>query len=118
MADLSADPLLTTPCRVPDLGLRRGRLRLFPHAVQLTGWTLKGRYRRRIPLHRIERVEWLPVTEGPNLVLHLCEDAPINLVLLKAAGTWKFELQALLGAGADTLNKSLPEEEKKKDLAA
>ncbi len=98
--------------------MRRGRLQLFPDAVHLTGWTLKGRYRRRIPLHTIERVEWLPVAEGANLVLHLCEEAPVNLVLKKAAGTWKFEIQALLGAGADTLNKTLPEEAKKKDLAA
>lgn len=89
--DSSSDALFATRCRPAAHRLLLGRLALYDDALTLRGWSLRGRYERRIPLREIERVEW---SSGPgvNLVLFLKEERPLPLIV-KAPGLWKYTLQ-------------------------
>lgn len=87
----SSDTLLATAARPAGRRLLFGRLKLRKGSLELRGLTLRGPYRRTIPLHEIERVDWEAM--GPvNLVLVLKDGAPFPLEV-KAPGLWKFTLQ-------------------------
>lgn len=72
------------------------RARLFEDRVELTGWTLRGRYRYTLALKDIERTAWWTGEEHVNFALHLSDGKTIPLHLKKAAGVWKFEIEARL----------------------
>jgi hypothetical protein len=89
-------PLLTNRCRVPHRRLWFGRADLYDDHVRIRGWTWRGRYRRVVPLDRIERVQWWATTEDVNFMLHLDDGGAVPLRLLRGAGTWNAKLHALL----------------------
>lgn len=90
------EPLLSTRCRLPDRTLWFGRARLFEDRIELSGWTLRGRYGRTVALADVEEVEWWTGEEKVNFALHLKEGRSVPLHLRQAAGTWKFEVQERL----------------------
>lgn len=113
-------PLLSTRFRLPDRTLWFGRARLFKGCVELMGWTLRGRYRRTIPLERVECAEWWTdsghVSRKVNFALHLQGGETVALYLEKAAGHWKYEIGALLGHHMK--RTSLPESAPQRSAAA
>ncbi len=111
------NPLRSVRFRFPSRRVWFGRARLFEDRVQLTGWTLKGRYRRTIPLTRVGRAEWWSNAEGTNFALHLNDGSTCALRLRRGAADWKFEIDALLGRS--TLPPArLPDAQAEQDAAA
>ena len=92
--------LLSNRCRLPRRSLWFGRALLYEDRVCIQGWTWRGRYRRVIPLQRIDQVKWWAVLDDVNFMLHLDDGQAVPLQLLKGAGTWNVKLHCLL-------NKSL-----------
>ena len=89
-------PLLSNRCRLPRRSLWFGRACLYEDRVCIRGWTWRGRYRRVIPLERIDRVKWWAVLDDVNVLLHLDDGGAVPLQLMKGAGTWNVELHNLL----------------------
>ena len=85
--------------------------------MELTGWTLKGRYRRVIFLQDVRSSEWWTNRRGINFALHLEDGSSVALKLKRAAGTWKFKVDALCGSAALD-DAELPDEVPQKDAAA
>jgi len=97
MSSTPAAPLLSTRCRLPQRTLWFGRAVLFPDRVCIRGWHWRGRYRRVIPLERIDEVTWWAVPNDVNFLLHLDTGDAVPLQLLKSAGNWNVKLHGLLG---------------------
>jgi hypothetical protein len=97
MSRSCTSPLLVNRCRVPQRTLWFGRAALYPDRVCVRGWTWQGRYRRVIPLERIDAVKWWAVMDDVNFLLHLDSGRAVPLQLLKGAGTWNAELHNLIG---------------------
>lgn len=62
----------------------------------MTGWTLRGRYRRTIALGDIESSEWWTGGAEVNFALYLKDGQTVPLHLKKAAGIWNSELEERL----------------------
>jgi hypothetical protein len=90
-------PILSNRCRLPHRSLWFGRARLYEDRVCIRGWTWRGRYRRVVPLERIEDIKWWAVIDDVNFMLHLDDGRAVPLQLMKGAGTWNVELHDLLG---------------------
>jgi hypothetical protein len=89
--------ILRTKGRPDGQSVVRGRATLYSDRLELTGWTLRGRYRRNVALTDIERIEWWTAFAGtPNVLLRLA-DGSEQLFWLENGGLWRFELAALLG---------------------
>lgn len=97
MSETRTSPLLTNRCRLPQRTLWFGRAVLYPDRVRIQGWNWQGRYRRVIPLERIDEVKWWAVIDDVNFLLHLDNGRAIPLQLRKGAGTWNVKLHSLLG---------------------
>jgi hypothetical protein len=97
MSSPSKSPLLSNRCRLPRRTLWFGRACLYEDRVCIRGWNWTGRYRRTIPLERIEEVKWWAVLDDVNFLLHLDDGRAVPLQLLKGAGTWNVKLHGLLG---------------------
>jgi hypothetical protein len=93
----SETPILTNRCCLPHRRLWFGRAFLYADHVCIQGWTWTGRYRRVIPLERIEDIKWWAVVDDVNFMLHLDNGRSVPLQLQKGAGTWNVELHDLLG---------------------
>lgn len=89
--------LLSTRCQLPRRPLWFGRALLYRDRICIRGWTWQGRYRRLIPLERVERVQWWAVLKDVNFLLHLDDGRVVPVQLLSGAGTWNVKLHALLG---------------------
>ncbi len=85
---------------------------LFEDRVCLRGWTWRGRYRRVIPLERIDRVQWRAVLDDANLLLHLDDGRVLGVRLLSGAGTWNVKMHGLLGQSM-LAHAPLPDVDKK-----
>lgn len=94
MSDSSC--LLTNRCQLPSGSLWFGRAYLYEDRVCISGWQIRGRFRRQVPLDRIQEVEWRAVVDDVNLILHLDDDDVVPLQLRKNAGTWNMKLHDLL----------------------
>lgn len=90
-------PLLSNRCVLPHRTLWFGRALLYENRVCIRGWTWRGRYRRVIPLERIDRVKWWAVLDDVNFLIHLDDGGPVPLQLRTGAGNWNVELHNLLG---------------------
>lgn len=111
-------PLRTVRFQHPARSVWFGRARLFSDRVELTGWTLGGRYRRIIPLARIRRAEWWSSdARGTNFALHLDDGSTCALRLRRGAADWKFEIDALLGRSTFSPTH-LPDDQTQQDAAA
>lgn len=97
MSPAYAASLLSTRCRLPQRTLWFGRAVLFPDRVCIQGWHWRGRYRRVIPLERIDEVKWWAVTDDVNFLLHLDTGDAVPLQLFHGAGIWNAKLHSLLG---------------------
>lgn len=111
MAFANGAPLLSSRCRLPHRTLWFGRALLYKDRVCIQGWTWRGRYRRVIPLERIDEVTWWAVLNDVNLLLHLDDGQPMPLHLRTGAGTWNAELHNLLGQSMMD-HHSLPDDDK------
>jgi hypothetical protein len=49
-----------------------------------------------VPLDAIDRVEWRPVLDAVNFVVHLKDGAPVFLQFQQGAGSWNAKLHQLL----------------------
>lgn len=97
MASSNRSPILTNRCRVPHRSLWFGRALLYDDRVCIRGWTWRGRYRRVVPLERIDEVKWWAVLDEVNFLLRLDDGAVVPLELRNGAGTWNVKLHNLLG---------------------
>lgn len=97
MASSRSTPLLRHRCRLPRRTLWFGQATLYPDRVSIQGWNWQGRYRRVIPLERIEEVKWWAVIDDVNFLLRLDDGRAVPLQLLSGAGTWNVKLHSLLG---------------------
>ena len=68
-------PLRTAAFGLEDRWLFWPRARLYTDRLELTGWSLSGRYHRSLPLDRIGEVESI---EG-SLVLHLTDGSALRI---------------------------------------
>lgn len=93
----STSPLYEHSCRLPERTLWFGRASLYEDRVTIRGWTWRGRFRRDIPIERIDDLNWRPVPDGPNLVLHLHDGADVAFRLESGAGLWNARLHELIG---------------------
>lgn len=91
--------LFSHRCDLSTRTLWLGRALLYEDRVRIQGWTWDGRYRRTIPLERVREVEWRPVPEGVNLILHLDEGRSVPLSFPQGAGLWNAKLHDLLDRG-------------------
>ncbi len=82
---------------MPGRRLWYARARLLADRVELSGWGPGGRYRRHVPLAEVEAAEWWATEGGPNFALHLHAGDALTLRLKRGAGTWKVEVDRLLG---------------------
>lgn len=70
------------------------KVRLFADRLELTGWRLPGgRYRRRIPLHRILQVD----ADGPECLLVWLADGRSLRLRLDEAPRWQRTIRRRLG---------------------
>jgi len=90
-------PILTNRCLIPHRRLWFGRAYLYTDRIRIQGWTWSGRYRRVIPLERIDDIKWWAVIDDVNFLVHLDDGTAVPLQLQKGAGTWNVELHDLLG---------------------
>lgn len=97
MASANGAPLLSNRCSLPHRTLWFGRAFLYEDRVCIRGWTWQGRYRRVVPIERIDRVKWRAVPNDVNLLIHLGNGDIVPLRLRKGAGNWNVELHNLLG---------------------
>jgi hypothetical protein len=97
MSSSRSAPLLTTRCHLPRRTLWWGRAALYPDRVCIRGWNWRGRYRRVVPLERIDEVTWWAVTDDVNFLLRLDDGRAVPLQLRRGAGTWNAKLHDLLG---------------------
>jgi len=93
----ASQPTYRHPCTLPDRSLWFGQASLYDEHIVIEGWTWRGRYRREIPIRRIESVNWRSRLQGPNLELTLCDGATVAVRLQKGVGLWNAKLHALLG---------------------
>lgn len=73
-------PLLSTSFGLEDRWLLWSRLRLYPDRLELRGWAVLGRIRRRIPLQRVERTDH----EDGRLLLGLKSGTQLRLAVEEA----------------------------------
>lgn len=85
--------LLSSRFEHPSRSLFFTRARLYMDRIELSGWDLRARYRREIPLNRLCYIEW----EGEGrAVLHLRDaEEPMTLVLHEPA-QWRKSLEERL----------------------
>lgn len=93
----SRSALLSNRCQIPGRTLWFGRALLYEDRICIRGWTLRGRYRRVVPLERVKDVQWWAVLDDVNFVLRLDDGGTVPLQLMKGAGTWNVQLHRLLG---------------------
>lgn len=117
MDPISGVPLLSNRCMLPHRTLWFGRALLYEDRVCIRGWTWRGRYRRVIPLERIDRVKWWAVVDDVNLLIHLDDGGAVPLQLRTGAGNWNVELHNLLGQSV-TAHHSLPDGDKETEPEA
>lgn len=91
------NPLYSHQCTLPNRSLWFGRASLYEDRVSIEGWTWQGRYEHEIAVERIEKVDWRPKPEGPNLTLHLDDGSAERLRLRKGGGLWNAKLHDLIG---------------------
>jgi hypothetical protein len=82
-ASLPDIPLRSDTFAVEDRWLFRGRARLYPDRLELTGWSLAGRRRREIALGRIATIDH----EEDRLQITVESGEPVSL-LLEEPGRW------------------------------
>lgn len=73
--------------------LLRGRVRLGLDGLTLTGWTWRGRYRRRIAFDRILHVD----VRGSNALILWLFDGEALRLRVEQAGQWKIALNTAIG---------------------
>ena len=84
--------LLSSPLRLSEPSLLRGRARLYRDHIVLAGWTWGGRFNRELPLTQVERVDWW-TGDGPvNFTIQL-QDGELISCKIRGAGRWKFEVE-------------------------
>ena len=88
-----SSPTLVSRFDFQNPSLLWGRVRLGPDGLSLTGWTWRGRFRRRIPFDRILHVD---ARADDELVLWLFDGEALRLRIERPAA-WK----AALNAAAD-----------------
>ncbi len=96
MPHTNGSPLLSNRCYLPHRSLWFGWAHLYTDRVCIQGWTWRGRYRRVVPVKRIDRVKWWAVLDDVNLLLGLGDGQAVPLQLRKNAGTWNAKLHDLL----------------------
>lgn len=87
---------LTSPFTFGGPVLWLARARLFADHLELSGWRLRGRYRRRIPLRNILQVD---VPRAEELLLWLSNGQSLRLGIPQAH-VWKERLESLIAAQA------------------
>jgi hypothetical protein len=97
MSSAHTSPLLCNRCQLPRRTLWFGRASLYADRISIRGWNWTGRYRRVIPLERIDDVKWWAVIDDVNFLLRLNDGRAVPLQLRKGAGTWNVKLHGLLG---------------------
>lgn len=97
MPSSRSTPLLVNRCQLPQRSLWFGQAALYADRVHIRGWHWSGRYRRIVPLERIDEVKWWAVTDEVNVLLRLDDGGGVPLQLRSGAGTWNVRLHQLLG---------------------
>ncbi|WP_022835519.1 hypothetical protein [Salisaeta longa] len=85
---VSDEPLLVSPCDVPNQSLFWGRAYLYSDRIIITGWTWRGRYRECVALDRVESTRWWGGLDDVNFMLRLQNDRRVPLQLKRSAGRW------------------------------
>lgn len=79
-----------------------GRARLYDNRIELSGWSFRGRFHRRLELDAVENVEWFTAVKGrPNLCV-VMEGGAEHYFWVQAAGTWCYEIRKLVGVSEDS----------------
>lgn len=90
MPDSSSPALRSASFSFHDPSLWLARARLYPRRIDLTGWHLRGRYRRRIPLNRILQAD----APGPRRLLLWLSDGEVVRLRLRDAHAWQRAIDA------------------------
>ncbi len=80
--------LLSSRFRMPHRHVSLGRARLYGDRIDLRGWGLRGRYRRRIPLSHVASFEYHGLEAGANLSIYLVNGDQMHLHV-KEAHRWR-----------------------------
>ena len=89
-SDVQHEPLLASRFRFSGPLLFCARARLFADRIELTGWHLRGRYRREIALHRILQAD---VSCEGDLLLWLSDGKTLRLQIPQPR-RWKEMIEA------------------------
>ena len=81
-------PIITSRVRLPDRRLVRARAQLFGDRIEVSGWSLHGRYHRCISLGRIAHLESFAYHEHPHLTLFLDTDEVV-ILYMEDAFLWR-----------------------------
>lgn len=116
-----SSPIHSHSCSLPNQTLWFGRAVLYEDRVTIRGWNWQGRFHEEILMERIEGIDWRPVPDGPNLILHLTDGSNVRLRIKTAGGLWNAKLQELLGESVvnqeDVANNGRPHEESDQETA-
>ncbi len=83
----------TSRFQLPDRKLLFARARLYEDRLELSGFGLRGRYRRTLRLDEVCSVEWWSgAGKEPNLALQL-HDGRSLAVWVPGPGLWKFAVE-------------------------
>ena len=85
--------VLVSRFRFAEAPLLMGRARLYDSHLELTGWSWRGRHRRRLDLDDIAEVKWW---RSGRLTLRLTSGEHLEL-LIEGSGLWKYALEGALG---------------------
>lgn len=81
-----------SPCALTEERVWKARLHLYNTHLLIKGWSLKGRFERKVDWTMLNQVDWFMVhAPEPNLVLLLHDGSPLPM-RVKAPGLWKFEI--------------------------
>jgi len=81
----SPETVLSGRFRFRDPALLCARVRLYPDRLELSGWQMKGRYHRRIPLQQVLQADAL---NADSLLLWLSNGETVRL-RVEGALRWK-----------------------------
>lgn len=85
--------LLESPCRLQQPRIFRGRIRLYPEWLLITGIGWHGRYRRRIFLKDIEEVQLSSLYgTASGMTLTLCDGRTLE-VAMKGGMLWRLQIE-------------------------
>lgn len=94
--------ILKTKCRPEKGGILSASATLYPDRIELRGWSLAGRYKEKVLLRNVERVEWwtsFPKTPNTRLTF---SDGSSRVFWFEQGGVWRFELGKLIDDGVET----------------